>query len=182
MENREFNKLDELLRQKSYQELTSDELQFVEEQIGGEQAYNELKFLVVKAQQTGSKPISPRIKSDLLHRIKAKNQRSSFFWLSYKTPVYANVLLVVVAILFVWYLKPAKEVIVEKAVTVQLPPIIDTLLIQLPPDTIFIEKQIRVEVPVYITATEEAPAEDSIIKGISLGDQQALKELLVSVR
>ncbi len=184
MENRAFNKLDELLKQKSYEELSFEESQFVEEQVGGEQAYNDLRLLVAQSQQSMSMPVRHAVKRDLSHRFKIKYQKAPLYWLSYKTPVYANVLLVVVAILLAWYLKPAEQVIAEKIVTVQLPARveIDTLFVRLPADTVFIEKRIRVEVPVYITATEEPPADRPIIKGSTLSDQQGLRELLVSGR
>jgi len=56
------------------------------------------------------------------------------------------------------------------------------LLIQSTTDTIFIEKRIRVEVPVYINKTPESTKEalPQVIKGNAMSDQQGLRDLLVS--
>jgi len=182
MENRAFDKLEELLRQKSYQQLTADELQFVSEQIGEEKSYNDLKEMVMTAQQSQSMPVGSSVKHDLVHQFKTKHQSTPFLLLSYKMPAYVNALLIAVAVIAVWYLKPTEQVIVDRPVTVQLPGKIDTLMIQSPADTIFIEKRIRVEVPIYITKTVEVPqvALPQVIKGNSMSDQQGLRDLLVS--
>jgi hypothetical protein len=182
MESKDYNQLDELLRRKSYHKLTADELEFVTEQIGGEKPYNELKEMVMTAMQSQSIPVGVAVKQDLVHRFKGKHQRAPFFWLRYQMPAYVNVLLIVIAVAAAWYLKPVEQVIIDRPVTVQLPGRTDTLMISSPADTIFIEKRIRVEVPVYITKTAEPIKEVSpkMIQGNSMSDQQGLRDLLVS--
>lgn len=182
MESKDYYQLDELLKQKSYQQLTADEVQFVSEQIGEEKPYNDLKEMVMTARQSQSIPVASSVKHGLVQRLKGKHQRTPLFLLSYKIPAYTNVLLIVVAVIAVWYLKPTEQVIVERPVTVQLPGKTDTLMIQSPADTIYIEKRIRVEVPVYITKTVEPTKEElpQVIQGNAMGDQQGLRDLLVS--
>jgi len=184
MENREFDKLDRLIREKSYDSLTSEERIFVDGQIDGEKAYNDLWSLILQTQQTDSIPVTPSVKIDLVNQFKNKYQRTPLFWLNYKMPAYANVLLIAIAVLAVWYLKPAEQVVVDRLVTIQIPGKIDTLMIQLPADTVFIEKRIRVEVPVYVTKIEvPEPAQlHASIKGNSLSNQQGLRDLLVTGR
>jgi len=182
MESKDYYQLDELLRQKSYQQLTADELQFVSEQIGEEKSYSDLRELVLTARQSHSMPVNFSMKHDLVHQFRGKHQSKPFNWLSYKMPAYVNALLIVVAVIAVWYLKPVEQLIVEIPVTVQLPGKIDTLMIQSPADTVFVEKRIMVEVPVYITKTAEATSEGlaQVIKGNSMSEQQGLRDLLVS--
>lgn len=183
MKSKNYNQLDVLLRQKSYQQLTADELQFVIEQLGDEKSYDDLKELVMTARQSQSMLVKSSLKLDLVSQFKAKHLQSiPFIWMGYKMPAYVNVLLVVVAIIAVWFLKPVEQVVTDRPVIVQLPGKLDTLVIQSPADTVFIVKRIRVEVPVYITKTAEATHEalTKVIEGNSMRDQQGLRDLLVS--
>jgi hypothetical protein len=181
MESRDFDKLDGLIRVKNYEALSVEERIFVSGQLGGEQAFTNLRSLVLEAQQSESLLVTSSVKADLVKQFKGKHQKTSFVWLGYRMPAYAQALLLIFVIVSVWFLKPTEQVIIDRAVTVQLPGKTDTLMIQLPADTVFIEKRIRVEVPVYITKTE-ADVKDSpeVIKGSSLSDQQGLRDLLVS--
>lgn len=181
MKNREFDKLDALLRQKSYNGLTLEEKQFVEEHIGGEKAYDELFSMIDFAKNSKKVPISSDVKRSLTNKFKSK-QQSSISWLNFKLPVYANMPIVALLVIIVWVFLPAKEVEVEKIVTVQLPPKVDTLIVQSPPDTVYFEKKITIEVPVYITKKEEPLTTAPKITGQTLAEQQGLTDLLVSGR
>lgn len=183
MENKEFDKLDALLRQKEYADLSLEEKLFVEEQIGGECAYLDLFTLINQAKATNTRPISLSTKRSLTNRFKQKNRPDTTSWINLKLPVYANLPVAALLVVVIWVLLPAKEVEIDKIVTVQLPPKVDTLLVKLPSDTIYIEKKVRVEVPVYITKIEKKKSvEQSKISGSTLAEQQGLRELLVSGR
>lgn len=181
MKNKEFDQLDALLRQKDFRDLSAEEKLFVEEQIGGERAYKDISILINTAKEAKSIAVSSSIKRNLTNKFKQRNKSATVSWFNFKLPVYANLPIAALLALFIWLVLPTKEIEVDKIVTVQLPPKVDTLLIQSPSDTIFIEKKVRIEVPVYITKIEETQSEKQPkISGSTLADQQGLADLLVS--
>ncbi len=181
MENKVFKKLDNLLRTKAYADLTQEERSWIDESLGKEN-FEELSSMVASLSHEKTRTVNPIVKADLLKEMKRKNRGAFAGLLSYKTPLYVNVLTMLMLVFLVWVLLPSKEVIVEKPVTVKVP-VIDTITVQLPSDTVFIERKVRVEVPVYLTRTEQ-PKEtlEKEIKGKSLTEDEALRELLVSGR
>ena len=90
MENREFDRLDELIKTKDYDLLTNEEQLFVTEQIGSQQAYAKLRSLVIEAQRSESIAVAPTVKSNLIGKFKSKHRKPAFFWLSYSCLLYTS--------------------------------------------------------------------------------------------
>ncbi len=181
MENKEFDRLDAILRTKTYADLSEEERSWVDETLGRKN-FEELSQMVSTLSDEKSRAVRPSVKADLLKEMKRKNRGALARWMSFRTPMYANVLAMLLLVILVWVALPAKVVIVEKPVTLRVP-VVDTITVQLPSDTVFIERQVRVEVPVYLTRTEQ-PKEviQKEVKGKALGEDEALRELLVSGR
>lgn len=180
MKNEEFNKLDHLFKTKIYSELSEEERNWVDDVIG-KNAYEELSLMITDVSNEMTREVNPAIKSDLMKAMKRKNRSVLASMLSYRTPMYVNAVLVAVVFAFTWFITPEREVIVERPVTVTIP-VVDTVTIQLPPDTVLIEKQVRVEVPVYLTRTEIPEQEKKEVESKPFAEEQALQDLLVSGR
>ncbi len=174
---KDFERLDKLLRTRAYEQLTEEEQAWVLETVGVE-AYNELSKLVSGLASEKERPTSKRVKTQLIREFRSKHRVTA--WYEYRIPAYVNMMLVVAVGLVVWFFAPPKEVIIERQELVEVP-IVETITIELPGDTVFIERPVRVEVPVYIT--QEIPEEIVVqpsSKAKSLRESKALSELLVS--
>ena len=178
MENKEFERLETLLKSKSYEALTQEEQDWVETEIGGERAFKHLaQFMIELSAEPIQKP-SPKTKKELVNAFRSKNQTTWSRVLSYRMPVIASAFVWILIAIGFWFTIPKKEVIVEKQIpfeTVKL----DTLYVELPQDTVIIEKTIRIEVPVYLPAPEKEP-EIIVVKGDAMSEQKDLQRLLVS--
>lgn len=100
-------------------------------------------------------------------------------WLSYKIPAQLSFIFALGLACLIWWAAPSKELIIEKPVTIQLPGCVDTLIVRPAPDTIFINKVLRVEVPVYVTKKEDTIREAES-QGSSMAELQELDDFLVS--
>lgn len=176
------NKIDVLLKTKSYTELSEQEQLWVNENLGGETAYQNLASAIQRASQEQKMSVKSSTKKALMQQMKASKEP---FWskiIHYKVPAYASALMLVLAVGLTFFLTSQKEVIVEKRIALSAKTIVDTVKIAQPNDTIFVEK-IK-EVPVYITEQKtisnptQTPAKNNLSEK-SLADQKELKNLLV---
>jgi hypothetical protein len=176
----DFDRLDQLLKAKSYNELSNEEKSWVDDKVGMN-SYEELHGIIHKLQLDHEIKTKHTTKQALLSKMKAKHGRSgAFAWLNYKTPVFANLMILVAILSGFYFIQPTKEVIIEKPITVNVP-VIDTLIIQSPPDTVYIEKRVLIEVPIYLTGNLAVPEkQDKEIPKKSFSEQKALQDLLVS--
>ena len=175
-----FDKLDTLLRERSYQELTEKERAFVDNEIGGEKAFNELKSMAMQLSGEQQVAVNPSVKAELMRNFKHKHRSVFMTAAEYKTPFYLNIAASVLLAVVIYWLMPAKSVEVIKTVTEQLPPRIDTVTVQMPADTVFITetRTIKVNVPVYVASNETKEEKQVEISGSTLKDQKALLDLL----
>ena len=81
-----------------------------------------------------------------------------------------------------WWWTTRHPNMIEVTKEVYLPGKTDTLLVELPPDTIVIEKVIQQTIPVYITSNVPVEKTQETTEGSSLAEQQDLTEFLVSGR
>ncbi|WP_422359571.1 hypothetical protein [Reichenbachiella sp.] len=175
----DLEKFDHLIRTKTYDQLSEAEKQWVLNQLPDRESYAKIRNIILKLRIETTPKLAPSTKSDLMHQFKSKHNSAAYKWLNYKIPAHLSFLCAIGFALLVWWMSPSKEVIVEKAVTVQLPGRVDTLVIQSKPDTVFINKVHRIEVPVYITKKEESSPEMDI-QGSSMAEQHELDDFLVS--
>jgi hypothetical protein len=172
--------IDHLLKNKNYQSLSDSEKKLIDSEIGGEKAFNELSSLIRMTQKEEFAP--KQSKAYLIKQFKAKNR--SIFWLAgnYKIPAYSLIPFSMILIL-IFFLLPSKTIIVEQPKIVQLAGSIDTVIVHDKADTVFIETQKRVEVPIYITEYVEKEIEEReapVLKGSTISDQAILNDFIIS--
>lgn len=179
MKNEEFNRLDKLVKSKAYTDLNAEDREWINEEVGAD-AYKELSILASSISGEKEKTIRKQVKSDLIKTMKRKHRGVLATTLGYRTPMYANVMALLLLVTVAWFVLPAKEVIIEKLITINVP-VVDTVTIQLPSDTVFIERKVRVEVPIYLTKTAEpSEAIEKRVKDKPFAEDKALQDLLVS--
>lgn len=184
MKEKEFEYLDELLKNKNWAELTQNERAYVQETIGGEEAYNRYAELLIQSGLGAAKPVSKQVNKQLMAHFKSRNRSAVYSILNYRLPAYAYFALAAVFLLVVWQVSLVENV---KVVTqeVFLPGKTDTVLVQLPPDTIVIERIIKEKVPVYMAKKSEVKQDGvstPVMEGSSLADDVGLTDFLVSSR
>lgn len=181
MTEKKFETLDVLLRAKAFTELSDREKALVEGVLG-EKAYSRYRELLLSTRAADVMPVRKEVRQALTEQYKAKNHSWLHAFAKAKVPVYAHVMVLAVLVPCLWFLMPPREVVVEKTHMVQAPPQVDTLLVHLPPDTVYIDKLVQVKVPVYITRAPAPTPEDPQASGSTLADQRDLRALLVSGR
>lgn len=179
METNDFEKLDQLIKTKSFDQLSEQEKQWVLKLLPDIQVYTKVRHMITEVHTDATPKLARSTKIDLMHQFKTKHSSTSFGWLYYKLPAHASFLCAIGLALLFWLLTPTKEIVVEKPVTVHLPGRVDTLIVRSAPDTIYVHKVKRVEVPVYITQHEKMISEPNI-QGSSMAEQSELDDFLVS--
>lgn len=182
MKKHVFEQLENLVVNKTFSELTTEEHDFVMEQVGSEKAFNELKTMIELAKSQAIVPTENKTRSDLTRYFKAKHKKSYPSWIRVQVPVYLNAIILLILALGLWQFLPEKEVIVEKKVTEYVTLPADTITISAPADTIYIEKIVKINQPIYIEKVAETKEEQErkVKAGKPLSKQQGLKELLVT--
>lgn len=181
MKTEKFDALDRLLLTKAFRDLTGKEKADCKDAGIDEHAYQAMRTLILEAGNMRERPVQATVRKDLTGRFRAKNQTWTNVVLSAKIPAYLNVAALAVLAIVLWYLLPAKEIIIEKPTIVELPGRTDTLFLATSPDTVFIEKLVKVEIPVVTVNPPESTPEKSL-KGSTLADQKELRKLLVSTK
>ena len=175
-----MNKLDDLLRSKSYQELTEEQKFWIDNELGGEEAYSRLRGIVTSSASELHMEVDSSVKQSLMRQIKMKNQSHIGRIFNFKVPAYLTLIVVLFSLAFVLLAEPETKV-VEKIVEIPSQPVIDTLYIETRADTVYIER--TKEVPVYLTleTEKEQNIENPIppLAGKSLADQEEIRKLLV---
>ena len=182
MEEHKFDKLDQLIRSKQFEELDPTELSFVLETLGNEAAYRHYQQLIKQSSEQAVRPVSARVSRDLTQRFKEKNRSAIYSWMTYRVPAYVNLMLILLFFAGIWFWPEKPAEIVQITKEVYLPGKTDTLLVQLPPDTVVIERVIQKNVPVYITSNAVEIPKTPDTEGSSLAEQQDLTDFLVSGR
>ncbi len=180
MEKKAYDRLEALLKAKPFQELDEKDKAWVRKEIGGELAYDQLQEIVLGLSKEKHMKTSADVKKELVKRFKHKHQTVWGQILSYRVPAVAGTFIWILLALVLFYLLPAKQQVVEKHIAVETTRV-DTLLVQLPADTVFIHRTVRVEVPVEAPKPrEEKESKTIIVKGNALSEQKGLQRLLVS--
>ncbi len=175
--------LDNILKTKSYNELTEDELRIIKEEFGGERGFVQFKNLVMAASANDLSP-NRNVKQKLDEAVELMYPSLWQRLVNVQVPAYAAVPAMILLMLFAYWIKQPETQIIEKQQIVQADPIIDTVFVETEADTVFIENIRRVEVPVYITLNEEKvkpkKEEDEVFEGSNLTQQSDLMDLLTS--
>ena len=176
-----LNRLDELLQSKDFKDLDPDEKKWIEEELGGEEAYMKLRSIVNASASEPEMSVSGSVKQSLMTAMKRKNQPQWAKLINFQIPAYVGALILFISIVFVILAEPQTQV-VEKIVEVPSDPVIDTVFVQTKADTVFIDR-IK-EVPVYLTVEEtpeQVTPEEPIppLTSKSLADQEEIRKLIV---
>lgn len=183
MEDKRTEKLDLLLKTKSYHQLDDDDKVIVKELLGDRDDYERFRSLILPIVMEQRMTVDKGVKQALIHKMKSKNKKQGWGFFNYKIPAYMAVLLLFLFTMAVYTFAPTKEVFVEKIVTIPSVPVVDTVLVESQPDTVFVEKIVRVKVPIYLVAEKEKPevkprTKETNLSGKSLADQKELRSLL----
>lgn len=184
MNSRE-DKLDALLKNKSYQELTKEEQTFVQEELGSEAQYNAMRkvslALITSKVDLSPDPFIVKSLQQHMHEQRVVVRESFFTW---KMPAYATFVLVVVVGVFTWWLGSRQEPSPVANVVEVIKR--DTVFLTSAPDTVFKDRVI------YRTVfrSENSAAQiqfatkgDDVVahgRGVNMKEKQDLELLLVS--
>lgn len=177
MKDERWVRLNEILKIENIDSLISDDRAFVEREIGMDafRRIHNLKHELVAEQH---RPVKPALKKKLVAQMRGKYVPFWYSVFNRRTPIWSHVVQALLLVPFVWLVLPEKEVLVENKV-VEVVNKVDTIEIQLPSDTVYIENLVRVEVPVYLTRNESL-VENPTIKEVSIADKKSLQNLIVS--
>jgi hypothetical protein len=180
MENELFEKLDQLLLTKRYEELTREERFWMDEQLDGELTYSRLHLILCSSASETTLLVDASIKKSLIKKMKLKNRSQWARVVNYNVPAYAVAILLLLVATLVLLVTPKQDKVVEKIVTVtpRQPPA--TTVTKFVTDTIFVDHIIKVPVYVPSQTKDKTSVDKSIaLPGKSLADQIELRNLLV---
>ncbi|WP_421889563.1 hypothetical protein [Marinoscillum sp.] len=180
MEKNKFEELDQIICSKNYTELNKSEKSLVDEVFSNERAFERYRELIGHAVSVQTRPVSKQSRVELMSRFKAKNRSVVYSLLSMKVPAMANVAFLIIFFAGFWWYTVQKEPVIESPKVVYLPGKVDTVFSQLPADTVYIERIVKQQVPVYVASQRpESPAPE-VTRGSTLADQEDLTDFLVS--
>lgn len=186
MEDKRTERLDILLRTKSYDDLNDDDKVIVSELLGTRKEYEKVSSTIRSISKEAYVPVDKEVKQALIDKMKSKNKPYAWGVLNYKVPAYLAIMAFLLFSMAIYMYSPEQQIYIERVVKIPSPTVIDTVLIMSQPDTVFIEKIVKVNVPVYLTSekkepviqTENSPIKQVNLRGKSLADQKELRSLL----
>lgn len=179
---KDINKIDNLLKTKSYDQLNEEDLKLVKEEFASRESYEAYRQMVVLATENDYAP-GRDVKRKLDESLRLVNPVWWQLILQAKVPAYAAVPAMVLLLVMGYILKSPEQIIIEKPQIVEAEPIIDTVFVEnTVTDTLIIEKVRRVEVPVYISLNQKSGKEEMEegLEGTSIKEQKVLFDLLTS--
>ncbi len=191
-----FDKIEWLLAHFDFEELKESDKNAAIKALGSQETYtfSRKNILLAKSSQQHISA-RPLMKNELLGKFKEKHDvgkystKQTFF--TRRIPTYymaAAIVLLLIPIIFLF----SKEPIVQQQIVYQsLPAVSDTLYVDLPADTVFIDKVQVVYQKVFVpTPLKEEPVKvitkevksDPVIINTSLAGNKVLNDLLVSIQ
>jgi hypothetical protein len=181
MEN--FDRLERILKQYSYQELNQEDLEFVKTQIISEGEYEALRQINRQLSVAGEVPGERKATSDTWRRlrthIRVSKEQSTVPWFRKPIPAYGVAMLAIALGVLCWWAGASFGAQVQYVDRIRVR--VDTLRMVARPDTVVRERI------VYVQASAVAPASLPQIatppvasKGISMKEKEELERLLVS--
>ncbi|HTJ48979.1 MAG TPA: hypothetical protein VL443_05950 [Cyclobacteriaceae bacterium] len=180
--------IDRLIATKQFSELTSEELTFVMQELGGEEQYIALQKVHSVLNSSSSTNLTPRANTQLLLQERFNQQYAKHsLWrsLAFSTmPTYVVILLLAGGIFLTWMLTTAMQPV--KTRTVMMASEKDTVKIVMKADTVFVNRVVykyrRAKVnPVYnfVQARHFEIKTDSTLS-VSMKEKEELDNLLVT--
>ena len=185
MEN--YDRFEHLLEQRSFKELSAEELQVVMEFVKSEEEYESLRQadLQMNAHLVRQTKLSPG--THVWKQIKKSRYESSvkspqYFWMNAPVPAYATLLLLISVGALGWY--AGSNYSSSKNLVNQVKRRVDTVFIASKPVTVVREKIIyinrQVMPSVVIQASVKNHQENPTAKGVTMKEKEELERLLVS--
>ena len=182
MDNQWKSDIDQRLKDSDYESLSPNEKMWVDEHLGGKAGYTSLAQLVLEATATSVMPTQANTKAVLMAKMKSRHQPAWQKALAFRVPAYLASALVVLAIVTTAALMP-KPVPPQPSPPIQLVKV-DTVYLQSVPDTVFVERQVKV--PVYIAVNKTPPKDKPLLTktpskltGKPLAAQSEVQDFLV---
>lgn len=170
-----FEEIENLMKEKSYDQLSSDERKLVDQELTAE-TYEELRMGMYLLEGEKLK-VRKDVKSSLMAEFRGKEATGLASILTKRIPAYGLVIpLLLVVVLFIY--KPVTEVPVinDRIVEVTL---YDTIEV-VKTDTLWIDKIVKVPQLVYVVKEDENEEQPSIeMVNRSLSDQKEILDLVV---
>lgn len=179
MEN--SDRFEQLLKQRSFKELSEEDKNFALQFVNSEEEYESLRGVDIELKRFFERKGELVPHKSTLARIKASRakEKPSPFWIQTSIPAYATALLILVVGAAAWW--GGARFSSEKVIVERMIPKIDTVLIASKPDTVIRERIIYVPSnPVKLVSTESTKAEPSANKGVNMKEKEELEGLLVS--
>ncbi len=188
MKNEEINwidRLEQLIHTKAFQELTTEEKDFVLRELDSEEQYEVMRKLSPMFDGMRNEDI-PQPRDKTLEFLKQNLPLKTSLWskwLDLQMPAYATVLLVMLSCFLTWKIAtPANPLVIKQTIST-----IDTIYVASKPDTIFKEKVVYR----FAKSQDESKSRDELKEvipnqpealpiGVSMKDKEELQGLLVS--
>jgi hypothetical protein len=176
-------KLEQLVREKTWINLTEQEREFIFEELGSEEMFRNLQQLEVNLNRQADN-IFPNKESLQILRSKFREHHNTKSWvqrwITFPTPAYAALSLVVLAVWIGWMLGSASG---KSAVVYQQITKIDTVYFASKPDTVFLTKVIYKNVSPHqaiFTSVDEPMHAVPENHGVSMKEKEELNSFIVS--
>ncbi|MEO9484537.1 MAG: hypothetical protein ABJG47_13860 [Ekhidna sp.] len=173
---KEFERIESLLKTKAYEELTASERILVDQELTQE-IYEELRVSITLLKgerlQTGKD-----VKHSLMAEFKAKEAKSTFAFFRYKLPAYTHLVPLSLIVYLIFFLPSEERVVTQDRIVEVM--VRDTVTVT-QVDTLWVEKVLRVSVPVYVTQASQAEKTEEIqpVTNRSLSEQKEVMDLVI---
>ena len=179
-------RLEELINAREWHELSAEEKQFILKELGPEAIFHSLKKVNTALASGQHSKVEPRDETLVMLKQKIRSKHREAFsllrFLSMKTPAYATMLLVMIALFVGWISGKNNPV---EPIAVQTLYETDTVRVTAPADTIFVTKVIYRDRPPLqqpiMSVVQNSPMQKEVVPmGVSMKEKEELDNLLVS--
>lgn len=173
---KEFEKIESLLKSKTYAELTASERSLIDKELNRE-TYEELhqSMALIQDEKLG---VSKSVKQSLMKEFKQKDRSPVLSLFLFRIPAYTHVFSLALIVYLIFFMpRPEKIVPQDRIVEVMIRDTVKVTQV----DTLLIERLIKVPTPVYVTQelNTEKPSEVVEVNNKALSGQKDVMDLVV---
>jgi hypothetical protein len=183
---KDYEKFELLLQQYSYQELTAEDKQLVQQFVSTEEEYESLRVADQSLHSFFGKKMEISPSPKIWHRIKGSRTGppvQRYYWINKPLPVYATLLLLLGVGSLCWIIG-SRYPMTDKVSVMETKLQVDTVFIASKPDTVVRERVIYLERPSQVAPVRTTSNKDlqdhPVTKGINMKEKEELENLLVS--
>ncbi len=173
---KDFEKIEKLLKSKSYSELSSDERSLIESELTQE-VYEELRQAITQVQREKLQ-VNKSLKKSLMKEFKETNNSRLPVIFRWKIPALTHIIPLVVIVYLAFFMPKNERVITQDRIVEIM--VRDTVQIN-QVDTLYLERIVKVPTPVYVTREPKQTTSPEKIQTVnrSLSDQKEVLDLVV---